>query len=121
MIESKNHVGELQWSLFPYYALTNWVAALRAYQLSEVNFIIRIWMVIGLIGGAHGHFMDFLQVLKVKLIIKKEKKKEGSSLVLYYFFKITTGRKAYAYFSVLLLYIYRGSSNSADSNSAISL
>ena len=70
MIESKIHVGELQWSLFPYYALTNWVAALRAYQLSEVNFIIRTWMVIGLIGGAHGHFMDFLQVLKVKLIKK---------------------------------------------------
>ena len=80
MIESKNHVGELQWSLFPYYALTNWVAALRAYQLSEVNIIIRTWMVIGLIGGAHGHFMDFLQVLKVKLIKKIS--------LLNYFFKI---------------------------------
>ena len=64
MIEHKTHVGELHWGLFPYYALTNWVAALRAYQLTEVNFIIRIWMVIGLIGGAHGHFNDFLQVCK---------------------------------------------------------
>ena len=65
MIEFKNHVGELHCSLFPYYALTNWVAALRAYQLDEINIIIRLWMVVGLIGGAHGHFMDLYQVLKV--------------------------------------------------------
>jgi len=64
MIESKNHVGELHCSLFPYYALTNWIAALRAYQLDEINIIIRLWMVVGLIGGAHGHFMDLYQVLK---------------------------------------------------------
>ena len=65
MIELKNHVGELNWSLFPFYALTNWVAAFRAYQLYEMNIIIRLWMVTGLIGGASGHFMDLYQVLKV--------------------------------------------------------
>ena len=65
MIELKNHVGELNWSLFPFYALTNWVAAFRAYQLHEINIIIRLWMVTGLIGGASGHFMDLYQVLKV--------------------------------------------------------
>ena len=65
MIELKNHVGELNWSLFPFYALTNWVAAFRAYQLYEMNIIIRLWMVTGLIGGAFGHFMDLYQVLKV--------------------------------------------------------
>ena len=64
MIEQPYHVGELQWVLFPNYALTNCVAAWRAYQLSEVNLIVRAWMVIGLIGGAHGHLMDFIQVLK---------------------------------------------------------
>ena len=64
MIESPNHVGELQWCLFPYYGLTNCVAALRAYQLNEINIIIRAWMVIGLVGGVHGHMMDFIQVLK---------------------------------------------------------
>ena len=69
MIEFKNHVGELHCSLFPYYALTNWVAALRAYQLDEINIIIRLWMVVGLIGGAHGHFMDLYQVLKVCMYI----------------------------------------------------
>ena len=64
MIEYPYHVGELQWILFPYYGLTNCVAAWRAYQLNEVNLIVRIWMVVGLIGGAHGHLMDFIQVLK---------------------------------------------------------
>ena len=64
MIEQPYHVGELQWSLFPYYGLTNCVAAFRAYQLAEVNLIVRIWMVVGLVGGAHGHLMDFIQVLK---------------------------------------------------------
>ena len=64
MIEVPYHVGELHWGLFPYYGLTNCVAALRAYQLSEINILIRIWMVVGLVGGAHGHMMDFIQVLK---------------------------------------------------------
>ena len=70
MIELKYHVGELQWGLFPYYALTNWVAALRAYQLEEINIVIRLWMVVGLIGGAHGHFMDWYQVIKVSIYLK---------------------------------------------------
>ena len=35
-----------------------------SYFYSEINIIIRLWMVIGLIGGAHGHFMDLIQVIK---------------------------------------------------------
>ena len=64
MIEVPYHVGELNWGLFPYYGLTNCVAALRAYQLSEINILIRTYMLVVLVGGAHGHMMDFIQVLK---------------------------------------------------------
>ena len=67
MIEVPGHVGELNWGLFPYYALTNCVAAWRAWQLKEINLILRMWFVVGLVGGAWGHFKDFTQVLKGQL------------------------------------------------------
>lgn len=62
MIDPPTHVGELQFALFPYYALTNWVAAFRAWQLTEINLYIRLWMVIGLVAGAFGHYKDMVQV-----------------------------------------------------------
>ena len=64
MIEAPGHVGELNLLLFPYYALTNCVAAWRAWQLPEINLILRLWFVVGLVGGAYGHFRDLTQVLK---------------------------------------------------------
>ena len=64
MIDPPTHVGELHFALFPYYALTNWVAAIRAWQLSEINLYIRLWMVIGLVAGAFGHYKDMVQVWK---------------------------------------------------------
>ena len=64
MIDPPTHVGELHFALFPYYALTNWVAAIRAWQLHEINLLIRLWMVIGLVAGAFGHFKDMTQVWK---------------------------------------------------------
>ena len=64
MIYPPTHVGELHFALFPYYAFTNWVAAMRAWQLSEINLLIRLWMVIGLVAGAFGHFKDMTQVWK---------------------------------------------------------
>lgn len=64
MLEVPVHVGELHWVLLPYYALTNCVAAYGAYQLGEINVLVRLWMVIGLAGGAYGHYKDLTQVLK---------------------------------------------------------
>ena len=66
MIEAPSHVGELNLILFPYYALTNCVGAWRAWQLPEINIILRLWFVVGLVGGASGHFKDLTQVLKGK-------------------------------------------------------
>ena len=87
MIEEPFHVGELHWVLLPYYGLTNVVAAIRAYQLNEINIIIRLWMVVGLVGGAHGHTMDFIQVLKddnrlFSDVIKASKKAHVLGMVL---------------------------------------
>ena len=67
MIEDPGHVGELHWVLFPYYALTNCVAAWRAWQLAEINLLLRAWFVVGLVGGATGHFRDFTQMLRGRL------------------------------------------------------
>ena len=42
MIEEPFHVGELHWVLLPYYGLTNVVAAMRAYQLNEINIMLNL-------------------------------------------------------------------------------
>ena len=60
MIILPSNIGELNMLVFPYYALTNVVSAYRAYQLPGLNYWVRVWLVIGLAGGAAGHYFDFL-------------------------------------------------------------
>ena len=63
MIKPYTHVGEIHFILFPFYLLTNCLAAYRAYQLTEINIYMRIWMTIGLAGGGFSHANDFIAML----------------------------------------------------------